>query len=66
VKVFVAVSTILAVSAYPIFKEPKQGAKQGEHYFSQERPEAIHKAQEQQRKDYKAKERARQEAKQQQ
>ena len=51
VKVFVGVSTILFATGYPIFLK-SSGAKQGEHYFSQERPEQIVAAQERARREY--------------
>jgi hypothetical protein len=49
-KVFAVVGTILVVTAIPIFGK-RPGGEQGEHYFSQERPEAIVKAQERANKE---------------
>ncbi|CAB9522306.1 expressed unknown protein [Seminavis robusta] len=56
-KVFVAVSTILVVTGYPIYRSTV-GGKQGEHYFSQERPEQIVKAQERSKREYREKRKA--------
>lgn len=53
-KVFVGVSTVLLVTAYPIFFSSK-GGEQGEHYFSQEKPEAIARAQETAQQEYREK-----------
>ena len=50
-KVFAGVSTILFITGYPIFLK-SSGGKQGEHYFSQERPEQIVAARERARKEY--------------
>jgi len=50
-KLFVATSTILAVTAFPIFFNTKE-VRQGHDYFSQEKPEAIRAGQEQLRKEY--------------
>ena len=60
VKVFAGVSLILATTGYHVFGN-SAGGKQGEHLFSQERPEAIVKAQEKQHKDYIEEKKARQE-----
>ena len=51
VKVFAGVSLILGSTAYHIFGSSGNG-KQGEHMFSQEKPESIARLQEQQHKDY--------------
>lgn len=50
-KVFLGVSLIVVGTGYPLFKS-SSGGKQGEHYFSQERPEQIVRAQEKQKKEY--------------
>ena len=45
VKVLVGVAAILGITAYPIFSSSAK-EQQGQNYFSQERPEAIIRAQE--------------------
>lgn len=65
VKIFGVVSTLLVVTAYPIFKKPA-GGKQGEHYFSQEKPEQIAAAQERARKEYQEARKAKKELEKQQ
>ena len=57
VKVFAGVSTILFITGYPIFLK-STGGKQGEHYFSPERPEQITAARERARKEYMEKRKA--------
>lgn len=66
VKIVGAVTIIMVATAYPIFKTPKEGTGQGQHYFSQERPEQIVKAQERDAKEYKEQRKARQVAKEEQ
>jgi len=65
VKVFAGVTLILAISGRnTVFKSSSSG-KQGEHYFSQERPEQVVQAQEKSRKEYMEARKVRQQAQEQ-
>ena len=50
-KVFLAVSSLIAITAYPVFGRATEGSgTQGAAYLSQERPEAISRAEDKHRK----------------
>ena len=52
-KVFLGTSIILAATGYHVFySSGKEGGRQGEHMFSQEKPEVVVRSQELQRQRY--------------